>query len=78
VLQQLGPAHSQPSVSGAVAALQSEKFAEHVYVHEVPVQESAVALVAWQTTLQPPQLVVVLVAVSQPSVSGGVLALQSA
>jgi hypothetical protein len=49
VPQHAGVAHSQPSVSGAVAPLQSMRPALQLYVHEVPLQLAApvVVLHAW-------------------------------
>jgi hypothetical protein len=70
--QHPGVAHSHPSVSGAVAKLQSAWFAMHVYEQVVPLQLSAVALAGLQVTPHPPQLLVVVVGVEQPAVLGGV------
>jgi hypothetical protein len=60
-------------VSGAVLALQSAWFALQVYEQLAPLHAAAVAFVLMQATLQPPQLVVVFVGVSQPVVFGGVV-----
>jgi hypothetical protein len=69
---------SQPSVSGGVPLLQSPKPTLHVYEQVVPLHVGAEALFGVQTLPQPAQLLVVVVGVSQPSVSGGVALLQSA
>jgi hypothetical protein len=75
--QQAGVAHSHPSASVPLPELQSEWPAVQVYEHALPLQLAPDAFVVLQTTPQALQLVVVLVGVSQPSVSGGVPALQS-
>jgi hypothetical protein len=66
LLQHPGVAHSQPSVSGAVAALQSTRPALQVYEHVVPSHLAAPVIVlhAWW---QPPQLEVDDCDDSQPS-----------
>ncbi len=60
VPQQAGVAHSQPSVSGAVALLQSEVPALQVYEQVDPLQLAADALVVWQTSPQALQSATVL------------------
>ncbi len=75
--QQPGVAHSQPSVSGAVAALQSDAPLLHVYEQLPPLHASAEAFVAVQAMPHAPQFEVVVVCVSHPSTSGAVAALQS-
>ncbi len=59
-------AHSQPSVSGAVAWLQSMKPVSQVYEHVVPLQAGLVALVGLQTSPQALQLLVVVSVVQVP------------
>jgi hypothetical protein len=80
VPQQIVVAHSQPSVSGAVAALQSARPELHAYVHVlVPasvVTHDGVPVVVLHA-VQPPQADVALVCVSHPPVFGAVV-LQSA
>ena len=71
---------SQPSVSGGVSLLQSAWFALHVYWQVVPVHVApAVPAEPGGAHAVPHALqwLVVLSGVSQPSVSGGVVALQS-
>jgi hypothetical protein len=68
--QQPGVAHSQPSVSGAVPALQSLDPALHVYEHVEPLHFAAPVLVL-QLLPQAPQLVVDESDDSQPFVLGG-------
>jgi hypothetical protein len=58
---------SHPSVL-APSFTQSPKLALQVYEHAVPLQLAAEALVRLHTTPHPPQLDVVVVCVSQPSV----------
>jgi hypothetical protein len=53
VPQQLGVAHSHPSVSGALLALQSSRPELHWYVHVDPVQLAAPVLVL-HALLHPP------------------------
>lgn len=64
-LQQPGVAHSHPSVSGAVALLQSEAPALQVYVQVVPLQagDASVPFVAVHTAPHALQLLAVLSAV---------------
>jgi hypothetical protein len=59
VPQQPGVAHSQPSVSGAVAWLQSEAPALQVYEHDVPLQLAADAFVRVHLSPHALQLLVV-------------------
>jgi hypothetical protein len=63
---------SQPSVSGAVVRQSAQPVAQ-LYVHVVPVQPTAVALVVLHCFPQAEQLVVDDSEVSQPSVSGAVV-----
>jgi hypothetical protein len=67
--QQAGVAHSQPSVSGAVAALQSEDAdapVSQVYEHVVPLQLAADAFVRLHLSPQALQFCVVLRRVHVP------------
>ena len=68
--------HSHPSVSAPTEALQSVRPALQTYVHEAPVHDG-VPLVMLHATPHAPQLVVVVVEVSHPLVSGAAV-LQSA
>lgn len=72
VPQHAGVVHSQPSVSGAVPALQSVSPELHWYVHLVPLQLAAPVFVV-QTLLHPPQVAVDDSDDSQPFVFGAVL-----
>jgi hypothetical protein len=65
------PVHSHPSVSGAVAELQSNFPELHVYVHVAPVH-AGVPVVVLHALPQALQFVVELSCVSQPSLSGAV------
>jgi hypothetical protein len=80
VPQQVGDEHSQPSVSGPFAPLQSSRPALHAYVH-VFVPASVVAQVGVPVVVlhavQPPHADVVFVCVVQPPVFGAAV-LQSA
>jgi hypothetical protein len=71
------PDVSQPSRSGGVPALQSSSPALHVYAHVVPLHEGTPVLVS-HTFVHVPQLVVDASEVSQPSVLGAVVVMQSA
>ncbi len=71
--QHPGVAHSQPSVSGAVAALQSARPALHVYVHVAPLQEAPLLWVESQATPHLLQLDTDDSELSQPSASGDVV-----
>jgi hypothetical protein len=71
-LQHPGVAHSQPSVSGAVAALQSMRPALHLYEHVVPSQLAAPVFVL-HALLHAPQVAIEKSEDSQPLVSGGVM-----
>jgi hypothetical protein len=68
VPQQAGVAHSQPSVSGATLALQSESPVSHEYEHFVPlhVAEAAFVRLHWS-----PQALQLLVVVSRVQMAGG-------
>jgi hypothetical protein len=70
VPQHAGVAHSQPSVSGAVALLQSEAAGDvlHVYEHVVPLQVADVAFVRLHLS---PQALQLLVVSSRVQVAGG-------
>jgi hypothetical protein len=76
VPQHAVPEHSQPSVSGAVAELQSNLPVLQVYVHVEPVLHDGVPVLVLQTLPHALQFVVELSCVSQPLLSGAV-ALQS-
>jgi hypothetical protein len=64
------PAHSQPSLSGAVAALQSARPGRHAYVH-VPATHDGVPVVVSHALPQPPQFDGMASDDSHPLVSGG-------
>jgi hypothetical protein len=66
--QHAGVAHSQPSVSGAAAALQSELPTLHAYEHFVPLQVADDAFVRVHLSPHPLQLFVVF---SRVQVAGG-------
>jgi hypothetical protein len=72
-LQHPGVAHSQPSVSGAVAALQSVRPALHLYEQVVPSQLAAPVLVLHAAFLHAPHVAVEESEDSQPFESGGVV-----
>lgn len=74
--QHPGVAHSHPSVSGAVAALQSLEPALHLYEHVVPLQLAGPVFVS-QAFAHPPHVAVEASDVSHPFAFGGVV-LQSA
>jgi hypothetical protein len=57
--QHVGVAHSQPSVSGAVPALQSDAPTLQVYAHVEPLQLAADAFLSVHTSPQALQLLVV-------------------
>jgi hypothetical protein len=71
-LQHPGVAHSHPSVSGAVAALQSMRPALHLYEHVVPSQLAGPVFVL-HAFLHAPQVAIEKSDDSQPLVSGGVV-----
>jgi hypothetical protein len=71
--QHPGVAHSQPSVSGAMAALQSMRPALHLYEQVVPLQLAAPVFVLHAAFLQAPHVAVDERDDSQPLVSGGVV-----
>jgi hypothetical protein len=64
---------SQPSASGAAVLQSAQPVAHPEYSHVVPLHVAPVLCVVSQVAPQALQLIVVLVAVSQPSVSGAVL-----
>jgi hypothetical protein len=68
---------SQPSVFGAVSALQSPNPLAQVYPHFVPSQVAPEALLRLHLFPHAPQLSTLVASVSQPSVFGAVAALQS-
>jgi hypothetical protein len=68
----MGVAHSQPSTSGAVATLQSDRPVLHVYEHVVPLH-LAEPVAVLHALLHPPQLDVDVSEVSHPLVSGAVV-----
>jgi hypothetical protein len=63
---------SHPSASGAVVLQSAQPVAQPEYSHVVPLQVAPVLCIVSHEAPQALQLVVVLVAVSQPSVSGAV------
>jgi hypothetical protein len=65
--------HSQPSVSGAVAALQSMRPELHLYEHVVPLQLAAPVVVLHAAFLHAPHVAVDEREDSHPFVSGGVV-----
>ena len=71
--QHAGVAHSQPSVSGAVAALQSLRPALHLYEHVFPLQLAAPVFVLHAALLHAPHVAVEKRDDSQPFVSGAVV-----
>lgn len=68
---------SQPSVLGAISALQSPKPLAHVYPHLLPSHVAEDAFVRPHALPQAPQLSRLVDEVSQPSTFGAVDALQS-
>ena len=71
---QLAPATvSQPLVSGALVSQLAKPALQLAYVHLVPSHVAPLLLVESHTLPHPPQLVMVLAAVSQPLVSGAVV-----
>jgi hypothetical protein len=69
---------SHPFVSGAVVSQFAKPALQAVYVQVVPVQAAPALWIVSQASPHALQFVTVFVRVSHPSVSGAVLALQSA
>jgi len=68
---------SQPLLSGGVLSQSANPFAHPRYVQSLPEQPAPTLVAVSQERPQAPQLATVVICVSQPFVSGGVL-LQSA